>query len=166
MLRVTVPIVARRTKLLAAELEAAKARKASLCVWVMPPLPLSAQQGNPFVFFDKAELRFRIVEQPATNQTGADAYDLIDDIANGVQWMPTRQLTQATDAYMEEHAVDQAAALVALRADAGYAPQFALFDLLAHPLQLAPRPVEMVEDPDTRIIDVIFEAVYGFQPPA
>jgi hypothetical protein len=62
--------------------------------------------------------------------------------------------------------VDQTTALAALRGEAAYGPQFRLFDMLAHPLQLAPLPVEMVEDPETRIIDVIFEAVYGFQPPS
>jgi hypothetical protein len=33
-------------------------------------------------------------------------------------------------------------------------------NMLAHPLQLASHPCEMVEDKDKRILDVIFEAVY------
>jgi hypothetical protein len=32
--------------------------------------------------------------------------------------------------------------------------------ILAHPLQLAARPVEMADDPDKRIFEVIFEAQY------
>jgi hypothetical protein len=166
MIRLPVPIIGRQTKRLADEIKAAVAKKSSLCVWVMPPLPTSALQGNPFVFFDKAELRVRIVEQPQTNNTGADAYDLIDDIANSLQWMPQRQIQAVVTDYMTAQNVDQTTALAALRADASYGPQFKLLDMLAHPLQLAPRPTEMVEDPETRIVDVIFEAVYGFQPPS
>ncbi len=40
-LRVNVPVIARRTKELAREIEAAAANH-GLCVWVMPPLPTSA----------------------------------------------------------------------------------------------------------------------------
>jgi len=133
-LRVAVPLVARRTKELAGEIEAAAANK-GLCVFVMPPLPTSALQGNPFVFFDKAEIRVRIVEQPAMNQTGADAYDLVDDVANALHWQP-----RSEDA--------------------------ALGAILAHPLQLASRPCEMIDDPQARIIEVVFEAIYGLQPAA
>jgi hypothetical protein len=131
-LRVNIPLVARRTKDLAREIEAAAANH-GLCIWVMPPLPTSALQGNPFVFFDKAEIRIRVVEQPAMNDTGADAYDLIDDIANALQWQPKEEGTK-------------------------------LGAILAHPLQLASRPCEMVEDPTYRFIDVVFEAAYGLQP--
>jgi len=131
-LRVTVPLVARRTKELAADIEAAAANQ-GLCIFVMPPLPTSALQGNPFVFFDKAEVRVRIVEQPAMNQTGADAYDLVDDVASALHWQPKSEGSQ-------------------------------LGAILAHPLQLASRPCELIDDPQARIIEVIFEAVYGFQP--
>lgn len=130
-LRVNVPVVSRRTKELDKEIEAAAANK-GLCIYVMPPLPTSALQGNPFVFFDKAEIRVRIVEQPALNETGADAYDLVDDVANALHWQPRAEGT-------------------------------ALGAILAHPLQLATRPAEMIADPQARIIEVIFEAVYGFQ---
>src|SRR5260221_13135167 len=130
-LRVNVPVVSQRTKELSKEIEAAAANK-GLCIYVMPPLPTSALQGNPFVFFDKAEIRVRIVEQPAMNETGADAYDLVDDVANALHWQPKAEGT-------------------------------ALGAILAHPLQLASRPAEMIADPQARIIEVIFEAVYGFQ---
>ena len=130
-LRVNVPIVSLRTKELGKEIEAATANK-GLCIYVMPPLPTSALQGNPFVFFDKAEIRVRIVEQPAMNETGADAYDLVDDVANALHWQPRTEGT-------------------------------ALGAILAHPLQLASRPTEMIADPQARIIEVIFEATYGFQ---
>jgi len=83
-LRVNVPVVKRRTKQLAAEIEAAAANK-GLCLYVMPPLPTGAEQDVPFVFFNRAEVRVRIIEQPAANTTGADAYDLVDDVATALQ---------------------------------------------------------------------------------
>lgn len=122
-LRVPVPIVARRTKELAAEIEAAAANK-GLCLYVMPPLPTRAMQNVPFVFFEGAEIRVRIVEQPAMNSTGADAYDLVDDVATALQGQM-------------------------------------IAGICADLLRLADRPVDMVEDPKTRIIDVVFNAVYG-----
>lgn len=124
-LRVVVPIVARRQKELAAEIEAAAANH-GLCIYVMPPLPTRAMQGVPFVFFEAAEIRIRIIEQPPKNGTGADAYDLVDDVAAALHW------------HMDP--------------------------IFAHPLELAARPTDAVEDPRTRIIDVIFNAIYGFKP--
>jgi len=133
-MRVPVPLVKRREKDLANAIEAAAANQ-GLCIFVMPPLPTSALQNNPFVFFDKAELRVRIVERPAMNALPADAYDLVDDVANALHWQPRESGTK-------------------------------LGAILAYPLQLSARPTQMVEDPATRIIDVIFDAVYGFQPPS
>lgn len=83
-LSVSVPIVKRRTKELGAEIEAAAANQ-GLCIYVMPPLPTRAMQDVPFVFFEGAEIRVRIIEQPARNATGADAYDLVDDVATALQ---------------------------------------------------------------------------------
>jgi hypothetical protein len=131
-LRVAVPIVERRTKDLASDIEAAAASQ-GLCVLIMPPLPTGAEQGVPFVFFNRAEVRVRIMEQPAMNTTGADAYDLVDDVATALHWQPKAEGT-------------------------------ALGAIVAHPLQLAEHPVEMVDDPQYRIIDVFFEAVFGLVP--
>ena len=79
-------MIARREKELKSDVEAAAAQ-AGICVWVMPPLPTHALQAEqPFVFFDRAEIRVRIVEQPALNQTGADAYDLVDAVALALHW--------------------------------------------------------------------------------
>jgi hypothetical protein len=121
-LRVAVPVVKRRTKEIGAEIEAAAANH-GLCIYVMAPLPMQVTEGAAVVFIEAAEIRVRIVEQPALNTTGADAYDLVDDVMTGLHWQP-------------------------------FAP------ILAHPLQLATKPAEMVEDPRTRIIDVIFHATY------
>jgi hypothetical protein len=81
-LRVAVPVVRRRTKEIAAEIEAAAAN-AGLCIQVMPPLPVRVTEGAACVFVEAAEIRVRIVEQPAMNATGADAYDLVDDVMRG-----------------------------------------------------------------------------------
>lgn len=84
-LRVTVPIVAYRKKDLTSEIEAAAAKN-GLCINVMPPLPTRAEQGAPFVFFDEAEVVVRIIEQPSMNGLGADAYDLVEDVAAALHW--------------------------------------------------------------------------------
>jgi hypothetical protein len=67
------------------------------------------------------------------NSTGADAYDLVDDVANALQWQPRTPGK--------------------------------LSAILSHPLQLAARPVEMVDDPNYRVLEVVFEAVFGFAQP-
>ncbi|GEM_PF-4940357 len=121
-LRADVPILFRRPREKANEIAAAVAKQ-TLGIYVMPPFPTRAMQGVPFVFYEGAELRVRIIEQPALNSTGADAYDLCDDVALALHWKNPG-------------------------------------GMLAHPLMLAPRPVELIEDPQTRILDVIFTAVF------
>lgn len=158
-LRVAVPIVKRRTKDLPNDIDAAAANH-GLCIFVMPPLPTSALENVPFVFFDKAEIRIRIIEQPAANRTGSDAYDLVDDVACALQWQPHRGLEEAIVARMLAESCDRATAAAWVAAEEQFAPLRALAAILAHPLQLASRPTDMVEDPRTRIIDVIFNAVY------
>ena len=122
-LSANVPIVKRRTKEVGAEIEAATAKQGGLCIYVMPPLPTHAN-FDPALFFDRAEIRVRIVEQPSLTGAGADAYDLADDVALALHWA-------------------------------------AIPSILAHPLFIAERPMEIAEDPKYRIIDVIFTAVYG-----
>jgi hypothetical protein len=134
-LRVAVPVLSHRDKEYAKKIEEAAAKQSGLCVMVLPPLPTKAMQGVPFVFFESAEVRVRIVEQPARNALGADAYDLVDDIASALHWRP-REGEQDNP----------------------------LTPILAHPLQLAARPTGIAEDPVTRFIDVIFEATFGFAP--
>jgi hypothetical protein len=118
---IEVPILRRRPKELQSDIEAEIAKQ-KIAAYVMPPLPRSALQGVPFVFFDKYELRVRFVEQPKTNDSGTDAYDLMERCSLLLQWTNPA-------------------------------------NMLAYPLALATTPVEMVEDPEIRIIDVIFNAV-------
>jgi hypothetical protein len=160
---VDVPLIARRTKEIAAEIEAASANH-GLCIYVMPPLPTSALTNVPMVFFDKAEIRVRIIETPAINNTGFDAYDLIDDVATALQWQPQNGIEAATQSRMTAASVDHATALAWVQTQSQFAPLFALSAILAIPLQLAPKPVDSVEDRTTRVFDVIFTATYQVNP--
>jgi hypothetical protein len=86
-----------------------------LAVIVPVPVPTSAMQGHPNVFFDGYEVAVQIVEMPEVNRDGDfDLYDLIDLICLGLHWQPK----------------------------SAEAP---LAGMLAHPLYLAQRPVEMAE---------------------
>lgn len=55
---------------------------------ILPPQMDRAMQGVPFVFFERATIRVRIVEQPALNDLGVTAFDLMEDIANALHWEP------------------------------------------------------------------------------
>jgi len=82
----TVPIVGRRTKERGNDTDAAAAQRTGLAIFVMPVLPKGVNRGVPFLFFDRAELRVRIVETPALNGSGADAYDLMEDVMAALHW--------------------------------------------------------------------------------
>ena len=139
-LPVTVPIVRWRKKDIKSDMEATIAAQTGLCIYVPMPVPTSAMQGTPFVFFDGFECRVQIVEMPEVNRDGAaDLYDLIEWVALALHWQPK--------------SVDSP-----------------LAGILAHPLYLASRPVETAEgivavpgfEHDGQVIrgaDVIFNAV-------
>ena len=131
-------VVRRKEKDVTNDMAASEAVQNGLCVFAMPPLPTSALEGVPFVFFDGYEIRVRIIELPSMNSTGMDAYALIDAIALALHWKNPG-------------------------------------GLLAQPLMLARRPVEMVEGAASapgfahdgqflRIVDVIFNAVLQINP--
>lgn len=121
-------------------MEATLAAQRGLCIFVPVPVPTSAMQGTPDVFFDGFECRVQIVELPSVNSDGAaDLYDLIEAVALALHWQPK--------------SVDSP-----------------LAGILAHPLHLAQRPVETAEgvvavpgfEHDGQVIraaDVIFNAV-------
>lgn len=115
-----VRVLHRRPKEPANDFEVALADQ-TICVYILPPFALSALQGSPALFFDKYEVRCRVLEQPALNDTGLDAWDVAERIALTLHWQM-------------------------------------IPGMLAHPLYIAPRPMEMVEDPQRRAIDVIFYA--------
>ena len=139
-LPVELPVVRWRTKDMRSEMEATLAAQTGLCLFVPMPVPTSAMQGTPFVFFDGFECRVQIVEIPNVNQDGpADLYDLIEAVCLALHWQPKE-------------------------------PTSPLAGILAHPLHLAQRPVETAEgivavpgfEHDGQVIraaDVIFNAV-------
>ncbi len=114
-LPVDVPVVRWRRKDAASDNEATLAASKGLCLFVPMPVPTSALQGTPFVFFDGFECRVQVVEMPDMNRdSGADLYDLIEAVALALHWQPKT---------IEDP----------------------LYGMLAHPLHLAARPVETAE---------------------
>jgi len=86
VLPVSAPVVRRKEKDVENDMEAGLAVQSGLCIFAMPPIPTSALQDVPFVFFDGYELRVRIIEMPTMNGSGADAYQLIDAISLALHW--------------------------------------------------------------------------------
>jgi hypothetical protein len=162
VLSADVPVMIRRKGERANDILAALAKK-EICVYVLPVFPLSALQGSPTLFYDKAELRIRIQEQPKLNRTSVDAYDLVDEVANALHWQPVRAIDAAVAALMVREECDQATAFAAVLADPAFAPLFAMGALLSHPIQIAARPCEPIEDDQFRIIDVVFTATFQLQ---
>ncbi|MEO8204877.1 MAG: hypothetical protein ABI615_01760 [Chthoniobacterales bacterium] len=140
-----VPVVRWRKKDIQSDHEATLAAASGLCLYVPMPVPTSAMQGTPFVFFDGFECRVQIVEMPNINRDGAvDLYDLIEAVALALHWQPKAQDSP-------------------------------LAGILAHPLYLSARPVEMAEglisvpgfEHDGQVIraaDVVFNAVLQLNP--
>ncbi|MEO7933205.1 MAG: hypothetical protein ABIT76_08620 [Chthoniobacterales bacterium] len=161
-LSTAVPVLEVKPKDLVSRLEMA-AQDFGVAIHSLPPLPTHFLQGNPFVFFDKAEIRVRVTEWPDMNTKFPDGYELCDEVAMALHWQPFNKLNAAVQELMTG-GMEIDAANAAARANVGLAPWWALSDLLAHPLQLASRPIEMVEDKEKRIFDVIFEAQYQINP--
>lgn len=135
-----VPVVRWRRKDALSDMEATEAAARGLAVFVAVPVPTSAMQGTPFVFFDGFECRVQIVELPEMNRDGvSDLHEMIERVALALHWQPK-------------------------------AAESPLAGMLAHPLSLASRPVEMAEGvvevpgfegsgQSIRGADVIFNAV-------
>lgn len=118
-----VQVIARVEKDLVNDIQSALA-KLGLCIYVLPTLPLRAMRTETgLIFFESAEVRVRIIENPTLNKTGFDAWDVCEAVATTLQ---------------------------------GSNPG----DFLACPLGLASTPVDLVEDPDTRVMDLIFDAAF------
>jgi len=144
-LPVELPVVPWRKKDMKSDMEATLAAQSGRCIFVPVPVPTSAMQGTPFVFFDGFECRVQIIEIPnVADDSGPDLYELIEAVALALHWQPK-------------------------------SPDSPLAGLLAHPLYLAQRPVEMAEglvsvpgfEHDGQIIraaDVIFNAVLQINP--
>ena len=78
-------IVARREKEVTNDIEAALG-KLGICLYVMPPMPRRATRTeNEIVFFESAELRCRVIEQPQLNRSGFDAWDAMEQVILAIQ---------------------------------------------------------------------------------
>jgi len=150
-----IPVLRRRPKEKESDIQAAIA-KAKICVYVMPPDPTHALQGTPFLFYDSYEIRLRIVEQTPINDTGTDAYEVSDSIAQALHYAPHRHIEAAVQAAMTANSIDQEAALALVRQDPKVQPYFTLAQFFQTPIQIAQRPFETVEDPKLRIRDAVF----------
>lgn len=142
---VELPIVPWRKKDQESDMEATVAVQQGLCIFVPMPVPTHALQGSPVVFFDGYEVRVQIVELPDVNRGGAA--DLYD-------------------------LIDQVALALHWQPKS---PESPLAGMLAHPLYLAERPVEIAEgvvavpgfERNGEVIrgaDVIFNAVLQLNP--
>lgn len=52
---------------------------------ILPPLPASALQGVPFVFFNQYQVKVRVTEYPQINE-GPDVYDLTEQVMAALHW--------------------------------------------------------------------------------
>ncbi len=80
-----VEVFARKERDLSDDIDTALSQ-IGICLYVMPPLPLSAEYGTEFIFFSEAELRVRVMEVPLDNETDLDAYDAVEEIARCLHW--------------------------------------------------------------------------------
>jgi hypothetical protein len=139
-LSVNCPVLARLTGDQANDIAAYAAKQGGLCIYVMPVVELNANsmQGGNLVFFDAAEVRVRIIESARVNPEGTNAFDLKDDVIAALHW----------------------------HGKPGDGSK--LGAILSHPLQLAPKPLDLIEGileeskQFVRILDVIFNATYGY----
>ena len=139
-LPVSVPVVQWRKRDMQSDMEASLAAQSGLCLFVPVPVPTRAMQGTPFVFFDGFECRVQIVELPNVNSGG------VADLYDMIEYVALALHWQPKDLFSP------------------------LAGILAHPLSLAERPVEVAEgivavpgfEHNGQVIrgaDVIFNAV-------
>lgn len=140
------PVVAWRSKDAESDMNATLAAQKGLCIYVPMPLPTHCLQHAQEVFFDAYEVRVQIVELPDQNRGGVA--DLYD-------------------------LLDAVALALHWQPKSVESP---LAGILAHPLMLAERPVEMAEGvvavpgfehngQVVRAADVIFRAVLQVRDP-
>ncbi len=78
-------ILARREKEVANDVEAALAKQ-GICLYVMMPMPKRATRTqNTIVFFESAECRIRVIEQPELNTTDFDGWDALEQVIIALQ---------------------------------------------------------------------------------
>lgn len=93
-LRAAPVIVARRPHERASEVERMAAIRSGLSVHVMQPLPRRATRGAPFVYFEQAEFRVRIIQLVAMQISDLDAHSLVDDVCDALHYQRVPGFTQ------------------------------------------------------------------------
>lgn len=78
------PVIVRERGEILNNLEARLAALA-ICAYVMPVLPADPLDGAPFVFFQKAEVRIRVIENRKLNDTDLDAYQAAEGVCLALQ---------------------------------------------------------------------------------
>ena len=73
----TLGIVGRRVHVITSDIDA-QIKKAGVCVYVFPALPLQVNSNNPGPHIDRLLVRCRAIEHPQLNRSGPDAYELVE----------------------------------------------------------------------------------------
>lgn len=78
-------IIARREKEVENDIDAALAKQ-GICIYVMMPMPKRATRTqNDIVFFESAECRIRVIEQPKLNTSDFDGWDALEQVIIALQ---------------------------------------------------------------------------------
>ena len=100
-----ISIVARKPGEVANDIEASLSKQ-GICIYVMPPVPLSAERTyNNIIFIKHSSLRIRIIEQPKLNLTGCDVWDVFNLVTLALQGTNPNNLF-AAPICLAEHPVD------------------------------------------------------------
>jgi len=79
-----IPVIVRERGQILNDLETVLAGLA-IGVYVLPILPVAPIQGAPFIFFQRAEVRVRVIENRKLNATGVDAYQVAEAVCLALQ---------------------------------------------------------------------------------
>ena len=79
-----IPVIVRERGQVLNDLETVLAGLA-IGVYVLPVLPVAPVEGAPFLFFQRAEVRVRVIENRKLNSTGSDAYEVAEAVCLALQ---------------------------------------------------------------------------------
>ena len=128
-------ILAREEKDIQNDIDASLS-KLGICIWVMPLLPKKAMVTEcEIIFLESVEIKVRLIETPViSKKINFTVYDAMAVTMEALQGFNPETPGNPGD------------------------------KLFAAPLGLATSPVNIEEDPDTRILDVIFDVAIQLQP--
>ena len=79
-----IPVIVRERGEILNDLEA-RLSALGICIYIMPVLPAAPLEGAPFVFFQRAEIRVRVIENRKLNATDLDAYQIAEAVCLALQ---------------------------------------------------------------------------------